>query len=441
MAMVPTNPPDGTAVVNPVLPAADSREASAPGAPGGRERIPAGLRPLFRWAPFVSSVMYVATGLTTYYTAIQTEQFDSEGKVGSLALITTLAGLAALIAQPLVGVLSDRTRSRFGSRRPWILVGALIGTVAMLTAGLSGGIAVLTIGVCFVQFGYNMLQGAFTAVLPDRVPERFRGRYSTLAGLGVLIGAVLGPVFGGIFVSVIPVGYIALAGILLLLVVVFLLAVPEADTRQKERPAFSLVAFLRGFWVNPVKHPDFAWGFLGRLFLFGAFNLSAAYQLYIAQDYVGIAAADARALVPLLSAAAVPGMIIGTVVAGPLSDRLGRRKPLVLIAGLIIFASALAPLISPTVGGLFAATMLAGLGFGAFIAVDQALMSSLLPDESAYGKDMGVLNIAAALPIVISPAVAGLVVLTFGSYAALYVAQAVIVLVGALAVVPIRSVR
>ena len=221
----------------------------------------------------------------------------------------------------------------------------------------------------------------------------------------------------------------------------FLLVVPDKDNRAEPRSPFSAGTVLKAFWVNPVRHPDFFWGFTGRILLFGGYSLISTYLLYITQDYVGLSLAQAQGIVPLINAAALPGILIASVVSGPLSDRIGRRKPLVLIAGLLIVVAVVIPILAPSVTGLVAMNVLIGFGFGTFISVDQALMTSVLPEAATYGKDLGVLNIAATLPNVIGPAVAGLLFAVFHTYLALFVAVAVIAMIGALAVLPIKSVR
>lgn len=406
-----------------------------------KERLPKGLRPLFRFVPFVAAVPFFAFGITNYFAAVQAQQIDDAGKVGALATISAVSAFAAMIAMPLAGVITDRTRTRFGARRPWILIGVTIGALAMITAGLSTSIATLTIAVVFVQFGFGVFGAPFTAILPDRVPVRFRGRYSTLAGVGTLLGGVLGAIIGSVFVNAIFLGYSSVAGAMLLLTVWFVVAVKDKDNRGEARQPFNLLAFLKAFWVNPVRYPDFFWGFLGRILLFGGYSLLNTYSLYILQDYIGVPVEESLALAPLIGLAALPTILLSTAIAGPLSDRMGRRKPIVLVAGIIIALGAAIPIISPTVLGIILSTVIVGLGFGAFIAVDQALMSSLLPDAERFGTDLGVLNIASTLPGVVGPAIAGMIVLAFGGYLALYVAVLIIAMIGAFAVLAIKSVR
>ncbi|MFF2350472.1 MFS transporter [Kitasatospora sp. NPDC058115] len=404
-------------------------------------KVPPALRRLFRTAPFAAPMAPIAYSVTVFYVAIQVEHMDPDAKTSNLALINALAAVAAMLAQPIVGVLSDRTRSRYGARRPWMLAGACLGATALLTCGLAPNVAALTVCVMLVQFGFNAFQGPFSALLPDRVPDHLRGRYSTGVGLGMLLGAVLGPVLGSLFTDDIPLGYAVTAGATLLVIVLFVVLVPDRDNRGEPRRPFSPRAFLAAFWVNPVRNPDFFWGFAGRFLLFGGYAMLNTYQLYLAQDYVGLTLEEATRTVPLLSLVALPGILVATTVAGPLSDRLGRRKPVVLVSGLVISAGAAIPLALPSVPGLALSSFVVASGFGAFAAVDQALMSSVLPDPDDFGKDLGVLNLAATLPNTIAPVAAAGIVHTFGGYAALYPVVGVVGFLGALAVLPIRSVR
>jgi MFS family permease len=135
------------------------------------------------------------------------------------------------------------------------------------------------------------------------------------------------------------------------------------------------------------------------------------------------------------------GTIITTLIGGPLSDKLGRRKVVVIVAGSVMAASMLFPLLLPSLVGMMLFAFVAGLGFGAFQAVDTALMSEVLPSKDDFAKDLGVLNIAATLPQTLAPGIAAVIILTFGGYAALFPIGIVIALLGSFAVLPIKSVR
>ncbi len=106
---------------------------------------------------------------------------------------------------------------------------------------------------------------------------------------------------------------------------------------------------------------------------------------------------------PKLSLVVLVSALVSLAISGPVSDRIGRRKPLVIAAALLMGVGMAIPFLVPTVGGMFLYAGIAGFGFGAYLAVDAALMSELLPSKDTYAKDLGVLNIAATLPPVDRP--------------------------------------
>ncbi|MFC7425252.1 MFS transporter [Nocardia tengchongensis] len=391
--------------------------------------------------PFASAAWGLGFAFSGYFFALQVQAVDADAKVTNLALVQAAGAVAAMIAQPLIGVLSDRTRTRVGGRSPWILLGALIGSVGLITAGQANTIALLMVAAMIIQFGFNTLAGPLSAILPDRIPTPLRGRYSTLSGLGSIASAILGPVVASLFADRIPLGYLSATGLIMVIVVAFLMLNPEPDNRGVPRAAFSVRAFFTALWVDPRRHPDFGWAFLGRLFIFGGYFMVLTYQLYLAQGYIGLSTSEAAKVVPLIGVVGLPGFLVAIAVAGPYSDRIGRRKPLVLVGGLLVAASTLIPLASPTVAGLFASGAVTTIGFGIFTAVDIALVSEVLPAKDDFAKDLGILNIATTLPSVLAPAIAAGIVQLSGSYGAVYPTAAVISGLGALAVLPIKSVR
>ena len=363
-----------------------------------------------------------------------------EASVGAFGLIATIGAFAAMVAQPIAGLVSDRTRSRFGRRAPWMVAGGLLGGLSLIFMGASNSILQVGIAWVMIQVCYNFAQGPLSAILPDRVPSGARGTFSSLSGLGLMVGALGGSIAGAMFLSNVSTGYVVFAGFALIVLVLFVVFNPDRSNKGEPKPPFSLGAFLRTFWVNPVKHPDFFWGFTGRLLLYAGYFMVTGYQLFILRDYVGLGD-KAGAFVPVLSLISMAGTIITTLIGGPLSDKLGRRKVVVIVAGTVMALSMVFPLIFPSLVGMMLFSFVAGLGFGAFQAVDTALMSEVLPSKNDFAKDLGVLNIAATLPQTLAPGIASIVILSLGGYAALFPIGIVIALLGAFAVLPIKSVR
>ncbi|MGW5648166.1 MFS transporter [Saccharopolyspora sp. NPDC003752] len=413
----------------------------APGTVHQRGAANPGLRRLFFSTPFAAACPQLSFATVNYFAALQVQAMDDADKATKLALVHIVIAIASVVAQPVIGVLSDRTRTRLGARTPYLVVGALIGCAGLIAAGLSPTVGVLIAAATISHVGFNIFGGPFTAIQPDRVPVERRGRYSSLAAVGTIGAGILGPVIGASFATRIPLGYTVVAIGILVAALAFVLINPDGDNRGQPRPAFSLKTFARSFWVNPVRHPDFAWVFLGRFLIIAGSMLTHTYQLYILQDYIGLDVHAAAKLTPVIAIVAVPAFLVAIAIAGPLSDRIGRRKPVVVASGLIVAASALIPLAWPTVPGMFCTAVATSIGYGAFLSVDQALATEVLPNTADAAKDLGVINIAATLPNTFVPALAALIINTFGSYAALYPAFALIAALGALAVLPVKNTR
>ncbi|MFE3260696.1 MFS transporter [Nocardia sp. NPDC059229] len=405
----------------------------------GRPIADRSLRRLFLSAPFAHVCPQLCFGSVGYFAALQVQSMDPAHKVQQLALVNAVVATVSVLTQPVVGVLSDRTRTRFGARTPWMLAGALLGFLGLITAGLSTSVATLLMTASIAYLGFNTFGGPLTAIQPDRVPVDHRGRYSTLAGLGTVIAAILGPVIGAIFATRIPLGYTVIATITLVFSLGFLIANPDADNRNSSRPPLSVTTVLQMFWINPRRHPDFFWVFLGRFLICGGYYMVLTYQLYIAQDYVGLTLTEATQLTPILSLVSLPGFLLALGIAGPLSDRIGRRKPIVLAGGIIIAASALLPIWAPTVGGLIGSTVVLTIGFGTFLAVDQALVTQVLPDADSAAKDLGIINIASTLPSTFAPMAAAAIVTASHGYGTLYPVVAFVAGLGALAILPVKT--
>ncbi len=405
-----------------------------------RDHLTPALRRLFALIlPLGVGVYAVVGAVPGVLLPLQVQGVDPSSKAANLAIVTGIGAFVAMVAGPVAGMISDRTRSRFGRRGPWMVVGALTTGLSLIGIGFANGIVQLTIAWCIAQLTLNVLISPMSAILPDRVPSAIRGTFATLTGLGTMIGNVAGQFLGSALSTNIHGAYLILAGLLVVVVVLFVVFTVDPATTDMTREPFSVVVFARTFWVNPRKHPDFGWGFLNRLMLFTGFFLISGYQLYILQDYIGMKEAAVGA-VPILGGIMLVGVLIGSAISGPLSDRAGRRKPFVVTAGVVMAVAMIVPFFIPTFTGMVVYMAVSAFGFGLYMAVDGALMSEVLPAEADFGKDLGVLNIAATLPQTIAPFLGGLIVVVLG-YQALFPSALVLSLLGALAVIPIKSVK
>jgi len=133
--------------------------------------------------------------------------------------------------------------------------------------------------------------------------------------------------------------------------------------------------------------------------------------------------------------------IVAAVGFGRLSDRIGQRKPFVYAAAYLQALAALLLGLVPDISIANIGAGLLGLGYGCFMAVDQALATQVLPDAHTRGKDLGIMNIATAVPQAIAPLLGALIVAEFAGFTGLFITAAAFALLGGLAVIPIKSVR
>lgn len=394
-----------------------------------------------RW---ITAVVLVNLGINAAFfgplqvmLAQQSEAFDHVNKEAIFALVTGCGAAVSLVANPIFGAFSDRTTSRLGRRVPWVLGGGVLGVAALLALAGAPNVAAMTILWCLVQTGCNGAIAAVTASIPDRVPRPQRGTVGGLASMGVTAGivggALIATVAGGFVL-----GYIICAVVLALSVLPYVLGSHDARLDPADRPPFSWSRFAQGFYVSPRRYPDFGWAWLTRFLVNLGNHLVTLYLLYFLQDAVHYP--DPAAGVLLLTGLYAAMTIITAVIGGPLSDRMGKRKPLVIASSIIIAIASLILAFFPTMTGAVIGALVLGVGFGAYLAVDFALLTEVLPSASDRGKDMGVINVANSLPQVLAPAVAWLLVVHLGGYVTLYVAAAVIGLLGAAFVVKIKTV-
>jgi MFS family permease len=373
----------------------------------------------------------------------QAAHFSEGDKEAILALVTGAGAAVSLVANPLFGAFSDRTASRLGRRVPWVLFGAILGAVALIALAGAPNVAVMTLLWCLVQAGCNGAYAAITAAIPDRVPVPQRGAVGGLAAMGQTVGILIGAVIAAVVSGNFGLGYLVCAAALIAGIALYFFKSDDVTLPAEARPPFSLAVFARGFWISPVLYPDFAWAWLTRLLVNIGNHMVTLYLLFFLTDAVHLKAT--QGIEPAVGVLILTGLyammvIITSVIGGPLSDRMGKRKPLVIASSVIIAVASLILAFAPTwAGALIGATVL-GIGFGAYLAVDFALITQVLPNALDRGKDLGVINIANSLPQVLAPLIAFPFVTLWGGYVSLYVAAAVIGLLGAVFVVKIKGV-
>ena len=361
------------------------------------------------------------------------------GTVLRFGWVSALAGLAALVAFPLVGALSDATVSRFGRRRPWIAIGTGLFAGGLLLLGLQDTIAGVALAWCVALAGFAAVSSALTALIADQVPVAQRGVVSAWVSVPQAAGTILGLLLVQALALSRAGSYALVAAVLVALVVPLLVTVPDApSTAPRARSALRLARITASLWIDPRTHPDFAWTLTGRLLVNLGNALGTSLLLYFLSDGLHDPHAE-EDLIPLVLVYLVC-LVVASLVAGRASDRSGRRRAFVAGAAVLQGAAAVLLAVLPAYGTALVGGALLGAGYGVFLAVDQALATQVLPDPADRGKDLGVMNVALAVPQAFGPLVGAALIVLSGGFGALFLGAGVLSALGAAAVSRVRGV-
>lgn len=367
-----------------------------------------------------------------------------EQKTSALGVVAGFGALFAVIGNVLFGRLSDRTTSRFGRRRPWIVGGTVVMTVAFLIMALAPSVPLLTLGWCLAQLGANATLAPFIATISDQVPKFQRGRVSALLGMAQNIGVLGGTFVAEQFADQMVILFVGPSILAIGAMIMFAFILP--DQRLKGRPpAMTVGEWITTFWLNPLKFPDFAFAWWSRFLITLATFMFTTYRLFYLQDNLGVAKEDAPRAVLIGVLVYTIALVLAAYVAGKISDRTGRRKFLVAGSTLLFGLGIFALVHVNTVTGFYLVEVVMGVAFGIYVGVDLALVVDVLPNPDDAGKDLGVFNMANALPQTLAP-VLGAALLAVNStvnqnYDLLLYTAAGAALLGAVIVLPIKKVK
>ena len=359
-----------------------------------------------------------------------------------IGIVNAFTAVASLIANLIFGNFSDRSRSRFGRRTPWILFGAVLGGVTLFLTGTTHNAVLLTIFYCACMFGLNCMIAPMVAILSDRVPSGIRGTMSAFYGAGATIGSPIGTMLGALFIKKLIPGF-SVAGVLMFLGgVVSMLIMPKeesADFLPKDEGSLKdvLVSFR-----PPAFHGahDFYKAFVGRFCMLVSYQMIAVYQLYIIQNYIGQSVDESAVTVSVVSMIMMVMSLVGSFISGPVSDIIGRRKVPVVVASVLFAIGIAMPWVFPSSMGMYLFAGIAGLGYAVYSAVDQALLVDVLPNKEEAGKDLGILNMATTLGQMCGPIVMSALVVNLG-YNFAFPTSIALAIIGCFFIMAIKKVK
>ncbi|AWS44778.1 MFS transporter [Streptosporangium sp. 'caverna'] len=440
------SPADQPPIVRPSLDAADGRPGTVATVSGDPPEVGASyiwLMVLAVFGVFMAFVTPIAISL-----AIRVAQL-APGHEEYLGYIIGAGGLAAVLAAPLFGMLSDRTRTRLGRRRPFLIGLTVVGGVALLVMAQASGIIVLGLGWVLAQISWGTILSLLATSQADRLPESQRGKVAGLVGvvqqLAPIAGVLLVGVLAGdnLLLFLVPgaAGVVAMA--------LFVCLVHEADSRRMPaRAPLTVLTLARTYVFNPRETPDFAWNWLGKFLFMCGLTFNTTFTAFFLASRMGVSVEQVTGMVAALAGASIVAAMLGAVGGGFLSDRLRRRRVFVLLGACVFAAGAVVMALSTAVP-LVAAGMVTGyLGIGLFSAVDQALALDVLPErETDAGRYTGLYGFSTSIPQGVAPLIAPafLAVGATGgekNYTLLYLVAAALTVIGGLTVtLRVRSVR
>ena len=404
-------------------------------------RVGWGFLTLYALAYLGITLMFLAPVLVTLALKINS-LVGIEQAPNSLSLVTGVGSFLAIFANPFFGKLSDRTSSPLGMRRPWMVVGLVGGSLGVLVVALAPSIPVVLVGWCVAQLLFNAQLAAVVAVLPDQVPTAQRGLVAGVLGVCLPIASVSGTFLVQLFTGNQLAMFLVPCAIGGFFVLLFAVTLKDRRLAKADKPPWSLREFASTFYVNPRTSPDFAWAFASRFLFVLAYAFLITYQAYYLLDKIGSPEADVPRQIFLGTLIQSAFVVVASVVGGRLSDWTGRRKIFVLTAAVVYGLAMFGIAVASDFNAFLVAMAIGGLGFGMYMAVDLALVADVLPNKDNAAKDLGVLNIAAALPFSIAPAMApAILAIGRGSYGVLYTVAGVCAILGAAAILPVKRVR
>ncbi|MBA0046702.1 MFS transporter [Mycobacterium sp. NPDC050853] len=401
---------------------------------------PRAFLPVFLLAYFASAVALLAAGGVSI--PLRLAELDPGHKTQALSLTMALGGIAIIVVTPPLGHLSDTSRSRFGIRRPYLVGGTLVGAVGLTTLATAPTVGGVVAGWCITQMGFAATLVVFNALLADQISVAIRARVAAAFG----ISTSLAPVVGSVFINVLPNDPRWWFGLPAVLALVFnaAAALILRDTVRAQRVPLRWQAILASYWINPRKHQDFAWAWICRLFVTMSVLLVTVYMLYIVAGTLGLSEHEAAAKYGVIIGAFLITNMLTAAISAWWSDRTGRRKGIVWTSCLITAVGLVILLLFKDFHALLLGAAVIGAGQGAYAAVDLALMTEVLPETESSGKDLGVVAMAYLLPQLLVPMLATVLFGLHnaqGDFSVLYFASMVLSVLGALAVLPIKSVR
>ncbi|WP_181433479.1 MFS transporter [Curtobacterium sp. MCPF17_031] len=410
--------------------------SSTPSARGDQGRMP---KRRILPALIAQLTLYIAfVAPSSYSLAVRIQDLAPESRDTALSLAIGIPCAIVILITPLVGVLSDRTRSAWGRRRPWLLAGIATGAAGSVIIAVVPSLGALIAGWTVAYIGYTITAIMILAFFGDQLPENQRGRVMGLNGSITYIGPIMG-ILVATQLHESPAAMFLVPGALALIGGLVFVLVMRDEVVTTPKVAVRMSEIFNGFWFNPRKYSNLGWVWLSKALVFLSLAFTSIYSVFLLTSRLGLDAAAVGGVVALTGVAGVATSIIGAIGSGWVSDKVGSRKPFLLVSALLIGVAALIVGTTGSIPQFVLGSILGSFAIGVYGAVDQAVQLDVLPqEEDQNGRFLSTLGLANQIPQAVGPFLAGAVVaIAVGNYTAVYIVAGVCAVLGAAAILPI----
>ena len=334
-----------------------------------------------------------------------------------LGFSTFAASILAILIGPVVGAISDRWLRERGSRMLNFMVGVPVMLVALAGIALSQTVSAFVLFLLVYRFGDHFAFSPFQALYSDYVPHNQRGMAAGVRSFLDILALLIGRFAAGELVALAPqIGEraVLLAALVPALALLIGLATTFFGTRtlpllsKKGRGDNTRAGLSDFFKIDWQTQTGFRWWFVNRALFWAAFTILGTFLLFFIIDVVGLVEADAQRYLARLSLILGGAILLISVPAGRLADRIG-RKPLIIWACAFTAVGGILLLVMRSLSGLSVAGAFVGLGAGVFLSADFALLTEIVPRGQA-GRYLGIANIASAGGGAVARLMGGLVI-------------------------------
>ena len=373
------------------------------------------------------NVIWAGLGNVIYQARLR-EMFGEAYAPGYFAILVTIPVFVSVLVQPTVAAISDYTISRWGRRKPYIFIGTVLDMLFLWALAEARYFEAMVVFVILLQCSSNFAQGPFQGYVPDLVPAKQVGVASGLMGVMIIGGQIVGVAIASLgLVALGQVPYVpgtpeaaaaaqqafflptlALGAIELVTMIILVLTVDEGRGAPPREGRSWLQIALGAWGTDILRQRSYVWLLVSRLFYLMTPAVLTGIGLFYLTQALGMSRADAAG--GLFVIAAVLGGVTGIVTfpAARLSDRIGRKRVIYISIGLGMLGMAGVSL-APTFALTVIALVPVGISAGAFLAVDWALMTDIIP-KAPTGRYMGISNVATAISSPLGLAIGGTVI-------------------------------